>query len=237
MVDVSDDSTPFDQLLLQWISEVETLPHHSVRRILQEELSVLDTEEEEKPDELKTRKGALQHALDALSLKPDPQNLRHAAISLTTTIDLSTLYSLLDTKCTLILMFETQRDVFHGIEDVIEELCEQQESILGLRADSSTRSDAATIVEGISPVQAWVRQPQPGMGVRGSRWQVGTLVTYFQDRERTSPLFSLQTLVSFTPDGRHVDDIDRVLLLQDTCVDIIQPTVHFGSFLAKKKTP
>ncbi|CCW68556.1 unnamed protein product [Phytomonas sp. Hart1] len=235
MLDQLNDSTSFDKLLIQWISEVETLSHKSVHRVLQEELSVLDSAEENF-EELQFRKDPLKKALDALQSRPDPPDLRQGAISLTTTIDLGILYSLLDTNCTLITIFGTQRAIFHGIEDVIEELCNQQESILGLQVDTSTCNEASTLVQGISPVQAWVHQPKPGMGVRGCRWQVGTLVTYFQDRDRTYPLFSFQTLVSFTPDGRHADDIERILLLEDTCIDIVQPCVHFASFLAKKST-
>lgn len=252
--DVSPGSaaSPFDALVAEWVLEAGPVPRRQKQRLLREEMRVLDAQgsgsggDADEEEELAARRATLQAALSKAALGPDAAVLRRAAAQLTVATDLDALYAALDPGCTLALSFSgrTEHAAAGGVDDVVEELCEQQESILACRGDLATGCVSGAmgpcpptgiVIHGMSAVRTWCCEPSADAAPSP---RVGTRITYYGDAGRTAPLFSLHTAYTFTADGATVEHIARTLLPHDDySVGAQLREIHFGSFGRRGTTP
>ncbi|KPI86558.1 hypothetical protein ABL78_4381 [Leptomonas seymouri] len=196
--------------------------------------------EEADIDALAERETKLCAALHSTLLEVvDVAEARRVAEYLCVSTDLNFLYGALDVCCVMSLrvMGDGSRQLaqqIRGVDDIINELSEFQESVLLLRVDSSTspvrvNSSNHTVshtiaVRGVSPVQSWVLRCEVEM-------EVGTQVTYYADAECTKALFDLRSSFLFSADGSKVEGISRDFLPRGGHrVDELLRDIHFGSF-------
>lgn len=263
--DAAQKAPPLDSLVSQWLSEDNTLSRRQKQQLLAKEKEALYfCSRVLQPNCLRTGSGrtvaermaALDRALDAAATAPDTAALCEAAERLSVSTDMDALYGIVEPRCILDLSFNgrTEHGAYTDADHVIDELCEQQESILGCRGDLAVRrssnaslsalrrrsgsgggsgSGGSTLVRAVSEVKSWVCQ-LPGGGAGGGppappSPQVGTQITYYADTGKAVPVFSLHTVCTFTADGRKVEHISRTLLSHDAYnAEAIQREIHFG---------
>ncbi|KPA85082.1 hypothetical protein ABB37_01491 [Leptomonas pyrrhocoris] len=182
--------------------------------------------------------GALRNTLVEIV---DVAEARRTAECLTVSTDLNVLYGALDAHCVMSLrvMGDGSRQpaqLLRGVDDIINELSEFQETVLLLRVDLSTspvrshnsnHAVAQSItVRGVSPVQSWLVQCDVEL-------EVGTQVTYYADADCTKALFDLRSSLLFSADGAKVERISRELLPRGGhhLGDLLR-CLHFGCFQA-----
>jgi hypothetical protein len=257
----------FDQMLLDWLEKTPGMPRRERQALLLQELVAMHTlrnlvdrqgsdaahlsEElskrgKEQLNSLAERENKLYAAFHNTLLEVvDVAEARRVAECLTVSTDLDVLYGALDLHCVMTLRVTSDGSrqsttQFRGVDDIINELSEFQESVLLLRVDSTTspvRSrDASGIgsnnnslshtiaVRGVSPVLSWVVQCEVEL-------EVGTQVTYYADADCTQALFDLRSSFLFSADGAKVERISRELLPRGHHhLDDLLHSLHFGCF-------
>lgn len=216
----------FDSLLVQWLSDAPRLPRRERQKVLLKEFITLHTlgraellegkaadvqaTQEREVNVLTVLRRSLAEAVDAASI------LRVSEL-LTSSTDLDVLYNSLDPECILLLYVDDDQPsrrpyIIRGVDDVVNELCEFQESVLRYRCDlasssSSTRSSGSAnpvAVRGVSTTTSWVK----GFDVEV---EVATRIVYYVDRSCTTPLAELWTTFLFAPDALTVERVERHL--------------------------
>lgn len=248
-----------DELLLEWLESTPGIPRRERQALLLKELMAVHAMRGLAPDptsnesssaavpgreegmhsdaRLAEREAKLCSALRNTLLEVvDVAEARRVSEALSVSTDLDLLYSALDSRCVMTL--RVSGDGVHrppvllrGLDDIINELSEFQESVLLLRVDSSTspvrshNSHAAVpsiAVRAVSAVQSWTVRCEVDV-------ETGTQVSYYADADRTKALFDLRSAFIFSADGTKVEGITRELLPRGGhSVDDLLRVLHFG---------
>ncbi|KAL7709458.1 hypothetical protein N2W54_005811 [Lotmaria passim] len=248
-----------DQMLLHWLEETPGIPRRERQALLLKELMAVHSlrglafhqgaseENQKEIDALAERETNLCAALRNTLLEAvDVAEARRVAECICDFTDLDFLYRALDAHCIMSLrvMGDGARQPplqLRGVDDIISELSEFQESVLLLRVDSATLparlhdSNSSNnivnqpmprpiAVRSVSSVQSWVVQCEVEL-------EVGTQMTYYANADRTTPLFDLRSSFVFSADGAKVERISRELLPRGGHhADDLLRVLHFGYF-------
>ncbi|GET90241.1 hypothetical protein, unknown function [Leishmania tarentolae] len=241
-----------DKVLLEWLEATPQVPRRERQTLLLKELMSLHALQDiclnagESGKEAEQRSWRDNHSLAEAKVSAalrrtfldivDTGAARGIAESLSVSTDVDMLYGALDTHCIMLLHVTgdgPRRPVqkLCGVEDIINELSEFQESVLLLRVDltSSTQNSPATSspptqVGGVSQVKSWVEQCTAEL-------EIGTQVTYYTDVECSHAFFDVRSVFLFSADGAKVERISRELLPRGghDLNDVLRG-VRFGGF-------
>lgn len=242
-----------DQVLLEWLEAAPRVPHRDRQTLLLKELMSLHALQatrlnagESDEEEAEQRSWKDNHTRAAAKVSAalrrafldtvDTDVARRLAESLSVSTDVELLYGALDTHCIMLLHVagncpRRPARKLRGVEDIINELSEFQESVLLLRVDltSSAQSSPATasppiLVGGVSQVKSWVEQCTAEL-------EIGTQVTYYADAECSHAFFDVRSVFVFSADGAKVERIVRELLPRGghDLNDVLRG-VRFGGF-------
>ncbi|KAG5500627.1 hypothetical protein JKF63_03723 [Porcisia hertigi] len=244
----------FDQVLLEWLEASPRVPRRDRQVLLLRELMFLHAQrgfrfdagapdEEEKEaqqcswqDSNTAAAARVSAALRRTFLDTvDTGDARRLAETLSVSTDIDFLYRALEVDCIMSLHVagdgpRRPSQQLRGVEDIINELSEFQESVLLLRVDlscpqnSNVAASQPILVGGMSAVKSRVERCTPEL-------EIGTQVTYYADAQCSHALFDVRSVFLFSPDGARVERILRELSPRGghDLNDVLRG-VRFGSF-------
>ncbi|AIN99934.1 hypothetical protein LPMP_283020 [Leishmania panamensis] len=242
-----------DQVLFEWLEAAPRVPRRDRQTLLLKELMSLhalqpiflnareaDKEETEPRSWQDNHTQAVAKVSAALRRTfldtVDTVVARQLAESLSVSTDIDLLYGALDAHCIMLLHVagdgpRRPAQQLRGVEDIINELSEFQESVLLLRVEhpsskqiSPAAASPPTPVKGVSQVKSWVEQCTAEL-------KIGTQVTYYADVECTHAFFDVRSVFLFSADGAKVERISRELLPRGGHhLNDVLHSVRFGGF-------
>ncbi|KAG5475216.1 hypothetical protein CUR178_04669 [Leishmania enriettii] len=245
----------FDQVLLECLEAAPRVPRRDRQTLLLKELMSLhalqairlnvgasDKEEIEQCSwqDNHTRAAArVSAALRCALLETvDVADARRLAESLSVSTDSNLMYGALDTECIMTLHVagdgpRRPAQQLRGVEAIIDEFSEFQESVLLLRVDLASPTEGShaaasppIAVRGVSQVKSWAEKCTVEL-------EIGTQVTYYSDVECSRAFFDVRSAFVFSADGTKVERISRELLPRGghDLRDVLR-RIRFGDFCA-----
>ncbi|KAG5474539.1 hypothetical protein LSCM1_03326 [Leishmania martiniquensis] len=244
----------FGQVLLECLEAAPRVPRRDRQKLLLKELMFLNTLQairvsdgapEEGAEQLSWQDNHTQAAAKvgaalrcALLQTVDIADARRIAESLSVSTDADLLYRALDTECIMSLHVSGDSprrpaQQLRGVEVIVDELSEFQESVLLLRVGlpwstggTGAAASSPTPLGCVAQVKSWVENCMTEL-------EVGTQVTYYADADCSHAFFDVRSAFIFSPDGTKVEHISRELLPRGghDVHDVLR-RVRFGSFSA-----